>query len=59
MIDFLRAELDARTLYDLACAREARADATKEDVDAKAIALRNWNAVMDLIDAATDGANEQ
>lgn len=57
MIDFLRAELDARTLYDLACARESRADATREDVTAKEIALRNWSAVMDLIEAAMNGAN--
>lgn len=59
MIDFLRAEIDARTLYHIACAREAHANATREDVDAKAIALRNWNAVMDLIAAAMNGANAQ
>ena len=38
-------DFDARTNYDLACAREARDGATKEDVDGKRIALRIWESL--------------
>lgn len=48
---------DARTLYDLACIRAEREDATREDVEAQAIALRLWTnlaAIAELIEAADD-----
>lgn len=37
--------LDARTIYDIACIRERAANATREDVEFKAMALRNYNAL--------------
>lgn len=49
---------DARTLYDLACIRAKRDDATREDVEAEAIALRLWQnlaAVAELVEVARKG----
>ena len=48
-------ERDARTIYDIACIRESAKSATREDVEFKAIALRNFNsasAVAELVSAA-------
>lgn len=53
-VDVNRAEIDARTIYDLFSIREESIGATREDVEAKAIALRNFNfvsAVVELIAA--------
>ena len=36
-------ERDARTIYDIACIRSEGDAATREDVDFRAIALRNFN----------------
>ena len=66
-VDVNRAEIDARTIYDLFSIREESIGATREDVEAKAIALRNFNfvsAVAELIaaveaeDAAEQGSHE-
>lgn len=54
-IDVLAGERDARTIYDIACIREERRGASREDVEFKAIALRNYQfcaAVAELIEAA-------
>lgn len=39
---------DARTLYDIASLRTERTDATREDVEAKAIALRHFQELAAL-----------
>lgn len=53
-VDVLAGERDARTIYDIACIREEKHGASREDVEFKAIALRNYQfcaAVAELIEA--------
>ena len=61
---------DARTIYDIACIRAEYANATREDVEFKAIALRNYNflaqqpaadggfSAADMMDARQEGRKE-
>lgn len=61
-VDVLAAERDARTIYDIACIREQSEAASREDVEFKAITLRNYQfciAVAELIEAdrAFDACN--
>lgn len=54
-VDVLAAERDARTIYDIACIREQSEAASREDVEFKAITLRNYQfciAVAGLVEAA-------